>query len=60
MRNILYCRRTFIAILSISVLAAMAFVNGTDTSMAIASIAAAIGAANAFEGSKRKASVINE
>jgi hypothetical protein len=58
MKNILYCRRTFVAVFSISLLAAMAFANSTDTSMAIATIAVGLAASNSFERSKTKSSIM--
>jgi hypothetical protein len=60
MKNILYDRRMFVACFSISLLAAMAFTKGMDTSMAIATVAVGLAAANSFERSKQKSSVLAE
>lgn len=53
MKNVLYCRRTFVAVFATTLLAAMAFVNGTDTSMAIATVAVGLAASNSYERAKR-------
>lgn len=49
MKNLLYCRRTYIATLSILALAGLSAYGGFDPSMAIASIAVGLAGANAFE-----------
>ncbi len=49
MKNLMYCRRTFIATFSIILLTALGLVNKTDVSMAIATIAVGLAGANAYE-----------
>lgn len=49
MKNLLYCRRSTVALLSIGILSAMAFFKDMDTSVAIASVAMGLAAANAGE-----------
>lgn len=49
MKKLLTCRRSMIAILAIFCLTAVALVNGTDTSMAIASVAMGVAGANALQ-----------
>ncbi len=55
MRSVLYCRRTFIAVLAICMLAVMAFVKGIDTSAALASVAIGLACANSAEAFSKKA-----
>jgi hypothetical protein len=50
MKNILLCRRTFIAFISIAALLAMNLVNTLDTSSAVAAVAIALAGSNAAEG----------
>ena len=50
MKRFLDCRRTFITFFAISALLVLGLVNSVDTSMAIASAAAAICGANSWEG----------
>lgn len=49
MRNLWSCRRTFISTLAILCLTGIAIAKGVDVSVAIATICAALGAANAYE-----------
>ncbi len=49
MRNILYCRRTFICTLAILCLTAIGLYKGIDVSMALASVAIGLAGANAYE-----------
>jgi hypothetical protein len=49
MKNLLYCRRSAVALIALGVLSAMAFLKDMDTSVAIASIAMGLAAANAGE-----------
>lgn len=49
MRNVLICRRTFIALVAIFSILAMALVNHVDTSAALASVAMALAGSNAAE-----------
>lgn len=53
MRQLLLCRRTFIAVLSLAALVAISLINHLDVSYAIASVSIALGAANATENSMR-------
>jgi hypothetical protein len=58
MKNFMLCRRTFIATLSIICLTAIGIVNHMDVSMALASVAIGLAAANAHErASKSKSEV---
>lgn len=50
--RILYSRRAFTALFSITCLTVIALVNKIDTSMSIATVASAICAANAFQKSR--------
>jgi len=43
------CRRSIIALFSISCLTAIAIVNGTDTSISIAAVAMGVAGANAYQ-----------
>lgn len=58
MKSVLYCRRTFIAIVAIGCLTAMAFINNVDTSMAIATVAVGLSAANSFAEANKKKSIV--
>lgn len=58
MKNIMYCRRTFIAVLAIGCLAAMAFAKGMDTAMALASVAIGLAASNSYENANKKKSIV--
>lgn len=49
MRSLITSRRTFIATLSILCLTCIGLTNNTDVSMALASIAMAVCASNAYE-----------
>lgn len=49
MKNVLLCRRTFIAVLSLVSLVTIAIINHADVSMAVASIAVALAGANSVE-----------
>lgn len=49
MKYILMCRRTVVSLTGIGCLTALGIVNGTDVSMAIAGIAAALSSANAWQ-----------
>jgi len=49
MNKILSCRRTFIAFAALAALLTLGLINDIDTSMAIASTAAALSAANSWE-----------
>lgn len=49
MKQLLYCRRTFIAIISIACLTALGMVRGMDVAMALASVAIGLAASNAAE-----------
>lgn len=53
MKQLLLCRRTFIALVSISALIALGLVNHIDVSYAIASVAIGLAASNATENSMR-------
>ncbi len=53
MRNILLCRRTFIAVLSIGCLTALGIYRDIDVSMALASVAVGLAASNAAEGASK-------
>lgn len=53
MRQLLLCRRTFIAVLSLAALVAISLINHLDVSYAIASVSIALGASNSFEASQR-------
>lgn len=50
MKHFLYCRRTFIAILSIGCLTLISLVKGFDVSMSLATVAIGLAASNAAEG----------
>lgn len=50
MKSLLSCRRTFITFVSIVAMTALGLHNGIDTSMAIATVAAALAGANSWEG----------
>lgn len=54
MKKILNCRRSLIALFSISCLTAVGIVQGIDVSFAIAGIVASIAGANSFEGATEK------
>lgn len=49
MRRVLNSRRGLIALFAIGCLTAIAFKNGTDTSMAIASVAVGLAASNSYQ-----------
>lgn len=53
MKNILFCRRTFIAVLSIGCLTALGIYKEHDVSMALASVAVGLAASNAAEGAAK-------
>lgn len=53
MRQVLICRRTFIALVSIGSLVGIALYNHSDVAMAISSIAIALGVSNATESALR-------
>lgn len=53
MKNLLLCRRTFIALIAIGSLLAMNLVSSTDTSAWIASVAIALAGSNAAEASMK-------
>ena len=53
MKNILVCRRTFIATLAILTLGVINLYHGTDVALAISSVAIGLAGANAFEGSAK-------
>lgn len=50
MSRLISCRRTFVAVLAIVCLTTLGLTKSTDVSMAIASIAAALAGANAYQG----------
>ena len=62
MKQILSCRRTFISLVAILALLSLGLTKDADVAMAIASVAAAISAANAHQGSKRTSAMreVNE
>lgn len=53
MKSFLYCRRTFIAILSIGCLTAIGIYKDHDVSMAIASVAIGLAVSNAGENAAK-------
>ncbi len=53
MKHLLLCRRTFIAALAIGCLTALGIHNNIDVSMALASVAIGLAAANAGESAAR-------
>ena len=58
MKNILYCRRTFIAALAICCLTALGILKDMDVAMALASVAIGLAGANSYEkASTAKATV---
>lgn len=52
MHKIISCRRTFVAVFAVTCLTVIALINGTDTSIAIASVAVGIAGANAYQKAK--------
>jgi hypothetical protein len=53
MKNFLLCRRTFISTLALASLTALGCYKGMDVTMAVASVAVGLAAANAYEGSNK-------
>jgi hypothetical protein len=53
MKNVLLCRRTFIAVLGIISTLALGLINQLDVSLAIAGMVTSICAANAYEGAAK-------
>ncbi len=53
MKQLLYCRRTFIALLALGSLVLIALYNHCDTSMAVASVAGLLASANAAESAMK-------
>lgn len=56
MKNILVCRRTFIAVLSIVCLTALGLLKDIDVAMSLASIAIGLAGSNAFEATAKSKS----
>jgi hypothetical protein len=56
MKNLSYCRRTFIAFFAVTTLGLLGYFKGTDVSIPIATIAIGLAGANAYE----KGSVKNQ
>lgn len=56
MKQLLYCRRTFIALTALVGLFSLGLINGIDTSMAMATVAVGLAGSNAAEriGTARK------
>lgn len=52
MGKIISCRRSIVAVFSISCLTVVAIFNGTDTSTAVAAVAVGLAGANAYQGKK--------
>jgi len=52
-KNVLLCRRTFIALTAIGALLAMNLVNNADTAMWLASVAVALAGSNAVEAAAK-------
>lgn len=53
MKMLWYSRRTFVALVAIGCCTWIGLVHGSDTTMAIASIAAALVGSNAYEGKSK-------
>lgn len=53
MKKILNCRRSMIAVWAISCLTLLGYLKAAEVAASIASIAIAIGAANAYEGVRK-------
>lgn len=53
MKTLFYCRRTFVAALSIAALTAIGILKGIDVSLAIATVSIGLAAANSYEGSTK-------
>ena len=60
MKHIINCRRTFIAVLAILCLTSLGLVKGIDVSMALASVAIGLAAANSYEKKGVPAGVIQD
>lgn len=60
MRNILICRRMFIAVLAICCLTGLGVYRDIDVSMAIASVAVGLAASNAAEGAAKSRSAFRK
>lgn len=56
MKNVLLCRRTFIACMSILCLTALGLVKGMDVAMSLASVAIGLAGANSFEAAAKSKS----
>lgn len=54
MKKVFNCRRSFLAVLSLISLTWIALENGTDVSIAITGIIAAVASANAYEKTHNK------
>lgn len=54
MKNILYCRRTFMATFAIITMAALSFYHGFDPSASIAAVAIGLAGTNAAEKAVQK------
>jgi len=53
MKQIFQCRRSSLALISLLIMGGVMAYNGTDTSMAMASVVGLIGAANSYEKSTK-------